>query len=83
MPEHRDRWYNLQSKEEEKILGVWQTRVLNDLEQAIFVRGGSIITVLTHSDCMALSRCIKNDVRLEIYPEADGQAFSRLYLDDG
>ena len=63
MPEHRDRWYNLQSKEEEKILGVWQTRVLNDLEQAIFVRGGSIITVLAHSDCMALSRCIKNDVR--------------------
>jgi len=82
LPEHRDRWYNYMTKKEETQLGTWQTRVLSDLDQAIFVRGGSIIPILTHDDCMALWACIDNPIKLEVYLERDGQAFGHLYLDD-
>lgn len=32
LPEHRDRWYNYMTKREEKELGVWQTKILDDLD---------------------------------------------------
>lgn len=58
-------------------------RELEDLNQAIFVRGGAIQTVLNHDDCFALWQCYENPVTIEVYPCNEGKAWGRLYLDDG
>lgn len=63
--------------------GEWVTASLTDLEQAVFVRAGSILPILLHEDCYALLPCINNDVRLEVYPDSNGAASGGLYLDDG
>ena len=60
-------WYNYYSKNLDTATGQWNSVLLPDLEQAIFVRGGSVLPVLLHEDCMALSTCINNDIRVEIY----------------
>jgi alpha-glucosidase (family GH31 glycosyl hydrolase) len=57
-------WYNYQTGEIEHKTGVWQTRILGDLEQGIFVKGGSIVPILEHEGCMALLACIDNPIRL-------------------
>lgn len=57
--------------------------VLGDLEQAVFIRGGSIIPILLHDDCVSLIPCMLNDIRLEVYPSESGYAHGSLYLDDG
>jgi alpha-glucosidase (family GH31 glycosyl hydrolase) len=49
----------------------------------VFVKGGSIVPILLHDDCMSLLSCINNPLRLEVYPDGDGYAESLLYLDDG
>ena len=57
--------------------------VLSDLEQAVFIRGGYILPILLHDGCVSLIPCMRNDIRLEVYPDSDGQASGSLYLDDG
>jgi len=78
-------WYHLQSKAVQLSTpdGEWVTRALSDLEQAAFVRGGSILPILQHDDCMALLPCMRNDITLEVYPDASGNALGSIYLDDG
>ena len=56
---------------------------LSDLEQAVFIRGGSILPILLHDDCVSLIPCMRNDIRLEVYPDSEGNASGSLYLDDG
>merc|ERR1712187_1019460 len=63
--------------------GTWTTVDLSDLEQAVFIRGGSILPILLHEDCMALLPCIKNPIRLEVYLDENDSASGSLYLDDG
>ena len=47
------------------------------------MKGGSIIPILQHDDCMALLACIENPIKLEIYQNENGYAEGTLYLDDG
>jgi len=56
---------------------------LPDLEQAVFVRGGTILPILLHEDCMALLPCKAKDIRFEIYPDSTAKATGTLNLDDG
>lgn len=60
-------WYNYQLKTVEETTGVWQNRILTDLEQGLFVLGGTILPMLKHDNCMALLTCIFNPISLEIY----------------
>ena len=63
--------------------GQWVTEALPDLEQAVYVRGGQILPILQHDDCMALLPCLKNNVSLEVYPSETVSASGALYIDDG
>jgi len=56
---------------------------LSDLEQAVFVRGGSILPILQHENCMSLTPCIQNDISLEVYLDDNDEATGSLYIDDG
>lgn len=78
-----EKWYNYQTKLEETQTGVWQNRLLSDLEQGIFVLGYTILPVLQHEDCMAILGCIENPITLEVYSDSDNDAYGELYLDDG
>ena len=49
----------------------------------MFIRGGSILPILLHDDCVSLIPCMRNDIRLEVYPDSEGNASGSLYLDDG
>lgn len=76
-------WYNYYSKVKNTKTGEWQTDVLSDLEQSVFVKAGTILPVLLHDECMALMPCIQNAIRLEVYLAEGDQAAGSLYLDDG
>ncbi len=49
----------------------------------MFIRGGTILPILLHDDCLALLDCIKNDIKLDVYLDQTNQAHGSLYLDDG
>ena len=76
-------WYNYISKERNDVTGEWQEQALADLQQATFIKGGSIVPVLLHEDCLALLTCYQNPIRLEIYLDEDDSAEGWLYVDDG
>ena len=76
-------WYNYYSKKGETVTGEAITRNLPDLEQAVFIKGGSVLPMLLHDGCMAVSTCIFDKIRLEVYPDSDSQASGALYTDDG
>jgi alpha 1,3-glucosidase len=76
-------WYNFYTKTQATETGVEVTVDITDLEQAVFVRGGSVLPILLHEDCMALLPCIKNPIRLEVYLNENDSAGGALYLDDG
>jgi len=77
-------WYNYYSKQSVASTadGEWQTATLSDLEQAVYIRGGTILPILQHDDCMALLPCMENSITLEIYPDNNGNATGKLYVDD-
>lgn len=77
------RWFNYQTKVENTKVGQWQTQLFTDSEQALFVRGGSIIPILQHDDCMAILACIQNEITLEVFIDQNGNSYGNLYLDDG
>ena len=56
---------------------------LPDLEQAVFVRGGTILPILLHDNCVSLLSCMSNEVRFEVYLDSNKKASGTLYLDDG
>ena len=74
-------WYSYDTKLVDKNVGVWNTVYLQDQQKAVFVKGGSIIPILLHENCMSLLSCINNPLRIEVYPDADGRAQGFLYLD--
>ena len=80
-------WFNFYNKQavESTLEDEWVTVTLSDLEQAVFVRGGSILPILKHDDCLAILACINNDIRLEVYPDSgdEDSGMGLLYLDDG
>ena len=76
------KWYNYYSKKEAKS-GTEITVNLPDLEQAVFIKGGSVMPTLLHDDCMAISKCINDKIRLDVYLDADSKASGQLYTDDG
>ena len=76
-------WYSYDTKIKNTVLGEWQTQIYKDLEQAVFVQGGSIIPLLQHKDCMSLTPCIQNEVTLEVYLDENDSATGSLYIDDG
>merc|ERR1712060_746543 len=61
----------------------FQSALLKDLDQQIFVVAGTVLPILHHEDCMSLIPCMRNDVRLEVYPTSNMTALGELYLDDG
>ena len=77
------RWYNYQTKLEETEVGKWQQRNLTDLEQAIFVKGGTILPLLQHDGCLSILSCFENSITLEVYPDSENKAKGKLYVDDG
>ena len=56
---------------------------LEDLDQAVFVRGGSVLPILNHNGCLAILECIGNSINLEVYLDKDGKASGDLYVDYG
>jgi len=77
-----NKWYNYYSKQEAKN-GVTMTVNMPDLEQAVFIKGGSVMPTLLHDDCMAISTCIFDKIRLDVYLDSDQKATGKLYTDDG
>lgn len=63
-------------------LGMWHTTNLDDLDEAVFYKGGSILPILEHEGCMAIMNCINNDIHLEMYLDSDFKAEGSMYLDD-
>jgi len=47
------------------------------------VKGGSILPILAHKRELSLLNAIKNNIRLDIYPDSHNFAHGMLYLDDG
>ena len=76
-------WYNYYTKKQQPSTGSWESVVLRDLEQAVFIRGGSILPILSHQNCLALLECYKNPINLEVYLDEASQAAGSLYIDDG
>lgn len=76
-------WYNYYSKKQERKLPTPYTRNLPDLEQAVFIKGGSVIPILLHDDCMAISTCMFDMIRLDVYLDDYQKASGSLYTDDG
>ena len=80
-------WYNFYNKKaiasNVKDDNEWVTVTLSDLEQAVFVRAGSILPILLHADCMSLLSCYENDISLEVYLGEARNATGVLYIDDG
>jgi alpha-glucosidase (family GH31 glycosyl hydrolase) len=69
-----EKWYNYDTKLVDDKTGVMNNVLLYDQEQAVFVKGGSIVPILLHDDCMSLLSCINNPLRLEVYPDGYGNA---------
>ena len=47
------------------------------------MKGGSILPILAHKRELSLLNAIKNNIRLDIYPDSHNYADGVLYLDDG
>jgi len=77
------KWYNYYSKKVEQVTGKAVTRYLPDLEQAVFIKGGSVMPTLLHDDCYALTKCINDKIRLDVYIDDNNHASGSLYTDDG
>ena len=77
------KWYNYYNKKVETIAGIPVTRNLPDLEQAVFIKAGSIIPILLHEECMALMACFHNKIRLDVYLDDFLEASGSLFADDG
>ena len=50
---------------------------------AVFVRGGSIITIKLHYKKLSLLRAFLMPIRLDVYLDSFGRAEGLLYFDDG
>jgi|Transcript_6459 alpha-glucosidase (family GH31 glycosyl hydrolase) len=82
-----EKWYNYYTKAQEAASSptqdMWVSKVLPDLEQAVFVKGGAVLPILQHEDCTALTKCVNNGIRMEVYLDHEGEASGSFYTDDG
>ena len=78
-------WYSYSSKKlvEGTAEDEWVTETLSDLEQAVFVRAGSILPLMNHKECFSIIQCLTQGFTLEVYPDGDSRATGSLYVDDG
>ena len=76
-------WYNFYNKLAETVRGEAITRTLPDLEQAVFVKGGSVVPILEHDECLAITECFHGQYRLEVYLDQDQKASGTMFFDDG
>lgn len=82
LPEE-DTWYLYDTKLRDSQVGYMRTEILSDLQHATWIKGGSILPILNHQNCMALLSCIENSINLEIYLDDSQKASGFIYLDDG
>lgn len=47
------------------------------------MKGGSILPILEHDQCLALLPCMKNAINLEVYLDENDEASGSIYIDDG
>ena len=76
-------WYNYACKALELEYGKYVNRNMTDLDQSVFVKAGTVLPILLHENCMALTDCFFGKIRLEVYLDNAAKATGRLYLDDG
>lgn len=75
-------WYSWDTKEIGQT-GQWINTNFTYSNQALFVRGGSILTILSQIDCTAILNCVTNMTELQVYVNANQEATGNLYIDDG
>ncbi|CDW82855.1 neutral alpha-glucosidase ab [Stylonychia lemnae] len=56
---------------------------IDEDEQGIFIRAGSIITIKQHEGRESIMQAINDDISLEIYADKNQKARGHLYIDDG
>ena len=56
--------------------------ILEDKDQAIYVKAGTILPILLHQNALSLLRAISNPLLMEVFVNK-GKAVGMLYLDDG
>ena len=76
-------WYKEHTNYWEHVTGLGMTKWLSDIEQAVYIKGGSIMPTLLHQNCTALTKCINDGIKLEVYLDDNKEASGSLYTDDG
>lgn len=74
-------WFNYQTKQVETF--TIKEMAMQDSEQAIYVKAGTILPILLHQNALALLRAISNPIMLEVYVNNNKKAAGLLYMDDG
>ena len=64
-------WYNYYSKKAEAGTSVSVTRNVPDLEQVVYIKAGSVLPILLHENCYALTKCVDDKIKLEVYLDSD------------
>ena len=77
------KWYKEHTNTIEWVTGTPVTKTLSDIEQAVFIKGGSILPTLLHANCTALTKCVNGGIRLEVYLDDGMKASGKFYTDDG
>ena len=75
-------WYYLNSKLVETRKGTFAW-TFNELEMPVWIKGGTILPILLHDGALSLLRAINNNISLQIYPSATGDARGQVVIDDG
>jgi len=63
-------WYNEATNLVDTATGFWRKSLLKNIEQLVFMRGGSIVPILQHEGCLALLNCYQSDFSLKVYPDS-------------
>jgi alpha-glucosidase (family GH31 glycosyl hydrolase) len=75
-------WYNFNTHLLEVRSGSVQD-VLTDLQQAIWIRAGSIVPLLAHNNELSLLRALEHGISLDVFLKSDLTAEGTVVLDDG
>ncbi|CDW76776.1 neutral alpha-glucosidase ab [Stylonychia lemnae] len=76
-------WYNYYTKEVIEGDSKFREVELNQFQQLVYIKGGSIIPLKLHQNPTSLLKIQYNPIRLEIYLNETNQAKGFIYLDDG
>lgn len=75
-------WYNYNTHLLEARSGSVQD-VLTDLQQAIWMRAGSIVPLLAHNNELSLLRALEHGIKLDVFLTSEQTAEGTVVLDDG